>query len=131
MINYEANEVLVDESESSEDSDLVIRERPLLVSPTLATKLGFNEALVLQQIHVSAEEEPLSIAGHNWVHKTYPEWQQHYFPFWSEQTIYRIFKKLEQKSLIIAYKPKLHWFDQSKCYRINYERLEEFLEGDE
>ncbi|HWL24325.1 MAG TPA: hypothetical protein VNR38_11355 [Ureibacillus sp.] len=130
MKDYVANEVLVDESGSSKDSDLLIRETPLLVSPTLATKLGFNEALVLQQIHVSAEEEPLSIAGHTWVHKSYLEWQQQYFPFWSEQTISRTFKKLEQKSLIITHKPKLHNFDQSKCYRINYERLEKVFKGE-
>lgn len=66
MNDYKANEVLVDESGSSGDSDLLIREMPLLVSPTIATKLGLNEAIVLQQLHVSAEEEPLSIAGHNW-----------------------------------------------------------------
>lgn len=126
MNNYEVNEVLVDEREWK-----VIRERPFLFSTTLATKIGFNEALVLQQIHENAEEEPLSIAGHNWVHKTYLEWQQQYFRFWSERTISRIFKRLEQKSLIIAHKPQLHWFDHSKCYRIDYGRLENFLEGNE
>ena len=91
---YEANEFLVDESGSSEDSNLLIGESPLLVSPTIAKYLGLNEAIVLQQIHISAEEEPLSMAGHHWVHKTYLEWQQQHFPFWSETTISRIFKKL-------------------------------------
>ncbi|WP_052123977.1 hypothetical protein [Ureibacillus manganicus] len=128
MNKYEANEVLVDESGNSEGSNLLIEESPLLVLPTIATKLSLNEAIVLQQVHVSAEEEPLSMAGHNWVHKSYLEWQKQNFPFWSEKTISRIFKKLEQKSLIIAHKPQLHRFDQSKCYRINYERLENFLE---
>ena len=97
MNDYEVNEVLVDESGSSNDSNLLIGENPLLVSPTIATKLGLNEAIVLQQIHVSAEEEPLSMAGHNWVHKSYLQWQQQYFPFWSEKTISLIFKKLESE----------------------------------
>jgi len=32
-------------------SNLLIQEVPLMVLPTLATKIGLNEAMFLQQLH--------------------------------------------------------------------------------
>ena len=32
-------------------SKLLLNEQPLLIMPTLASKIGLNESIVLQQIH--------------------------------------------------------------------------------
>lgn len=42
---------------------LLLNEYPLLLSPTLACKIGVNEALILQQLHYWLEKTDHVIRG--------------------------------------------------------------------
>jgi hypothetical protein len=87
-------------------SKLLFDERPLIILPQLACKIGFNEAVVLQQVHywirVYAEKGDGKHFhdGRWWVYNTYDGWQEN-FPFWSVKTIRRAFESLRK-----PYKPK-------------------------
>lgn len=59
-------------------SPLLINEPPLQVLPTLALKLGLNEAIILQQIYywLNLEFNKNQFDGRLWVYNTYEKWQQ-------------------------------------------------------
>jgi len=114
-------------------SNLLIDEYPLQVSPTLATKIGLNEAIVLQQIHYwietykkTADADTIAKHFHNnmwWIYNTYEKWQEQ-FPFWCLRTIKTIIKSLENKDLLIVGKFNKFGYDRTKWYTINYKVLE-------
>jgi hypothetical protein len=92
-------------------SKLLIYDNPIMILPSLAQKIGLNEAVMLQQIHywlVSSQHEK---EGRKWVYNTYRDWQLQ-LPFWSESTIKRSIKSLE---------------DQGYLLSANYNRLKYFL----
>lgn len=94
--------------------------------PTLATLIGLNESIILQQIHYWLKHKEKSgqdyIDGHYWVYNTYEQWQEQ-FPFWSIMTIRRTMTKLENKGLLIAGNYNKAGFDKTKWYTINYNAL--------
>lgn len=104
-------------------SHLLINEPPLQVIPSLANKVGLNEALILQQLHFRSLISSNIRDGHKWVYKTYEEWQDE-FPFWSKNTIVRAINNLEKGEYIIATSSynKMR-MDKTKWYRVNYEKL--------
>ncbi|MFK9094406.1 hypothetical protein [Bacillus salipaludis] len=67
-------------------SRLLINESPVMIIPSLAAKIGLNEAVVLQQIHYWLGISKHNIEGRTWVYNTYEEWQKQ-LPFWSVSTI--------------------------------------------
>lgn len=103
-------------------------EHALQVLPTLATLIGLNEAIVLQQVHYLLMCKKNTgqdfIVGHYWVYNTYEKWQEQ-FPFWSLMTIRRTFTSLEKKNLLITGNYNQSRFDNTKWYTINYEALRE------
>lgn len=105
---------------------LLISEYPLLVLPSLATKIGLNEAIVLQQIHYWIENPNTGIQheGFKWVHNTYAEWQKN-FPFWTADGIRKIIYRLEESGVLVSAQTSKNPFDKTKSYRINYEKLDE------
>lgn len=107
-------------------SNLLLDEPTLQVMPTLATKVGLNESIVLQQIHywlkIKEKSQQEYIDGHYWVYNTYKQWQEQ-FPFWSLNTIQRIFRSLEEKRLLISENYNKAGFDKTKWYTINYRVL--------
>lgn len=94
--------------------------------PTLATLIGLNEAIILQQVHYWLKHKEKSgqnyIDGRYWVYNTYEQWQKQ-FPFWSIMTIRRTMTKLENKGLLIAENYNKAGFDKTKWYTINYNAL--------
>lgn len=106
-------------------SNLLINEPPLQVLPKLATKIGLNEAIIIQQLHywLNNPKSGVIIDGKKWVYNTYEEWQKDNFPFWSVNTIQRIFSKLEESGLIIAEQLRRAEYDRTKYYRIDYIKL--------
>lgn len=99
---------------------ILLDEAPLLLLPTLATKLGVNEAIVLQQLHFRLLHSPLKEDGHIWYHHTYTKWQNQ-FPFWSGKTISRIFLRLEEEGIIVSTQDyNTMKIDKTKWYRIDY-----------
>lgn len=109
-------------------NNLLIKEPPLQVLPSLAKLIGLNEAIALQQLHYWIENKntkgEIDPAGNKWIFNTYDEWKEDNFPFWSVSTIRRIFQNLESKKLIVSIQLKAKQHDMTNYYRIDYEQLE-------
>jgi hypothetical protein len=103
-------------------SPLLINEPPLQVLPTLALRVGLNEAIVLQQIHywLNPRFNKNAMDGRLWIHNTYGQWQKQ-FPFWSIKTIQRVLSHLEELGLLMTFIGKD--FQKAKSYTLNYEGL--------
>lgn len=107
-------------------SPLLISEPPLQVLPSLAVRIGLNEAIVLQQLHYwLLRENAPEREGRKWSFNTYKDWQKKCFPFWSVSTIKRTFLNLEKQRLIIAAQFEAGDWEQRKWYTINYDELNE------
>ena len=101
--------------------------RPLKLDRVLASKIGLNEAIILQQIQYWTEKNEAKNNnfrdGHFWVFNTVPEWQEQ-FSFWCTRTIERTLAKLEKDGLLIVGNFNLKRYDRTKWYRIDYDKLE-------
>lgn len=104
-------------------SNLLIDDYPILVLPTLASEIGLNEAIVLQQMHYWLKKSNHNYDGRHWIYNSFPEWQKH-FPFWSVMTIKRAVYSLEKQNLLYVGNYNKAKFDKTKWYSINYEKLE-------
>lgn len=111
-------------------SNLLINEPPLQVLPTLAKKIGLNEAIILQQMHywLNPHHNKNLINRRHWVYNSYDEWQRQ-FPFWSKETVKRTITSLEKQKIIYSEKLSDHKFNHRKWYTINYEQLQEVEKG--
>jgi len=103
-------------------SNLLIHEPPLMVLPSLAKEIGLNEAIVLQQIHYWQQMSRHFHDGKRWIYNSFPKWNEQ-FPFWSERTLKRIFKSLEDRKLLFVGNYNKLAIDRTKWYSINYEVL--------
>ena len=101
---------------------LLISEPPLQVLPSLAVKIGLNEAIILQQIHYWLLKSNNIRDGYKWVYNSYSEWNKQ-FPFFSRNTMIRAFNSLEKQGLLITANYNKAGFDKTKWYRIDYEKL--------
>ena len=105
----------------------LLNNRPLILDKYLATLLGLNEALILQQVHYWLEINKKNNRNYHkdrhWTYNTIEEWQEE-FPFWSAATVKRTFKKLRESKLIITDNFNLYQMDRTLWYTINYEELE-------
>ncbi|WP_066248291.1 conserved phage C-terminal domain-containing protein [Neobacillus drentensis] len=105
-------------------SRLLIKENPVMIIPSLAVKIGLNEAVVLQQIHYWLGISKHQIEGRTWVYNTYEEWRKQ-LPFWSVSTIKRTIHSLEMKGLLLSANFNQMKMDKTKWYSIDYEKLQE------
>lgn len=103
-------------------SNLLLDEQPLVILPRLATLIGLNEAIVLQQLHYWVEKSKNEKDGLYWVYNTIKEWQEQ-FPFWSKNTIIRTFENLEKQGLVKTGIFNKNKSDRTKWYTIDYEQL--------
>ena len=101
---------------------LLISEPPLQVLPSLAVKIGLNEAIILQQVHYWLLKSNNIRDGYKWVYNSYSEWNKQ-FPFFSRNTMIRAFNSLEKQGLLITANYNKAGFDKTKWYRIDYEKL--------
>ena len=108
-------------------SKLLLNEQPLLIMPTLASKIGLNESIVLQQIHywntINEKANNNFREGYYWTFNSYNEWTKQ-FPFWSVRTIQRTINRLENLKLIVSGNYNKLKIDRTKWYRIDYKILE-------
>lgn len=106
-------------------SKLLINENPLMVLPTLAVKIGLNEAILLQQVHywIDPRINKNYRDGKFWVYNTLNEWLTQ-FPFWSKSTLRRTIKNLEEKNLLLSTSRVVKGYDQTKWYSVNYDQLD-------
>jgi hypothetical protein len=109
-------------------SKLLISEHPLQVLPRLAVAIGLNQAIVVQQIHYWLEKSRIEKNGHIWVYNTINQWKEQ-FPFWSKNTVQRVFAKLKESGLLIG--EFLSDNDsQLLYYRIDYSVMEKLERGE-
>ena len=102
---------------------LLIQEPPLQVLPSLAVKVGLNEAIVLQHVHYWLLRSSNVRDGHKWVYNSYSNWNKQ-FPFWGRNTLIRAFNSLERQGYLISANYNKAKFDKTKWYRIDYRKLE-------
>lgn len=103
-------------------SRLLLDEPPLLIVPSLAAKIGLNEAIALQQLHYTLQRDvALEVDGRRWVKIQWAGWAS-YFPFWSDRTIRRTFEALKDLDLIATSRGR-----ESNAFTIFYDRLEAAL----
>lgn len=98
---------------------LLIPEPPLQVLPTLASEVGVNEAIFLQQVHywsLRARDDE------GWVYKTQAEWIEE-LPWLSTRTLQRVVERLREGELIDTKQPD--GTDRKTYYRVAYEALPE------
>jgi hypothetical protein len=87
---------------------LLIDESPLMVLPSLAERIGLDEAIVLQQVHylvgmsTKVENSHAYKDGYYWVFNSIDQWQSKYFRWWSTPTVKRIFQNLTKSYLLIT-----------------------------
>lgn len=111
-------------------SKLLINEYPLIILPSLATRIGLNESVVLQQVHFWISKEQNFKNGRYWVYNTYEEWAEQ-FPFWSESTVRRTFNKLEKDGLLISDNFNKLKIDRTKWYSIDYEKVSDLSSNEQ
>ncbi|MGC0817994.1 conserved phage C-terminal domain-containing protein [Pantoea agglomerans] len=100
---------------------LLLKVKPLVISPELAQRIGLNEAIVLQQICYWLEDTTSGVenAGRRWVYNTIEEWTNQ-FPFWSSDTVKRALTSLKKHDLIFVEQLKKSQHDRTNYYAINY-----------
>jgi hypothetical protein len=105
-------------------SRLLIDEPPLQVLPSLATEIGLNESIFVQQLHYwLGSPHAKEIEGKKWVYNTYGAWNEQ-FPFWSYDTVKRVITALEKAEVIeTTARFNVRSGDRTKWYTINYEKL--------
>ena len=105
-------------------SKLLINEVPLMCLPSLAVKIGLNEALFIQQLHYWVDRSKNIIDGRQWVYNTMADWSKQ-FPFWSQKTLSRTISNLEKQKLVISGNYNQKGYDRTKWYTIDYLALEQ------
>ena len=114
-------------------SKYLLKKKPLIVDKELATALGLNESIVLQQIEYwltkfkETNKTRHYQKGKWWVYNSYREWKTN-FPFWSESTIRRAIKSLEDEGILITDNFNKLKIDRTKWYSINYEKLDAYCD---
>jgi hypothetical protein len=108
-------------------SNLLINEPPLQVLPSLAKAIGLNEAIMLQQVHYWLHHARVKHDGRMWIYKTFEQWHDQDFSFWSLSTIKRISKNLISMNLLLVEKLANNSFDRVNHYTVNYEKLAELV----
>ncbi len=104
--------------------NLLIKESPLQLLPSLAVKIGLNQALVLQQMHYWLRLSKNYRDGHKWMYKTLEDWHKE-FPFWSKSTLERTIRKLEEQQLIVVGHYNRMKTDRTKWYRVNQQAIDD------
>ncbi|HMN10868.1 MAG TPA: hypothetical protein PKD55_00935 [Bellilinea sp.] len=102
--------------------------QPIIVKPLMAAAIGLNESIVIQQLHYWLQRSTNNREGRLWAYNTYAEWAEQ-FPFWSEKTIARIFRRLEEAGLILSRQFGAAQYNHTKWYTIDYDKLDATLEA--
>ena len=103
-------------------SKLLFDESPLVIQPSLAVKIGLNEAIFLQQLHYWIQKSKNIKNGLKWSYNNYDELQKQ-FPFWSIRTIKTIVKNLKDGGLLWVENHTENKWDKTNWYSINYDEL--------
>lgn len=107
---------------------LLINEPPVMYLPSLAYKLGQNEAILLQQLHYWLLSSAHRFEGRRWVYNTAGAWMKQ-LGWRSEKTVRRTILSLE-KSGYIERTDRFNQrkYDKTNWFTINYEKIAELEE---
>ena len=100
--------------------DMLSPELKLTFSPLLASRIGLNEAIFLQQLEYWLQRSGKEREGRLWVYNTRSDWTQQ-FPFWSESTVKRTISSLRKQGLITIGNFNKMKVDKTNWYSVNYE----------
>ncbi len=101
----------------------LIDEPTLVVLPTLARKIGLNEAILLQQIHYWLRSSRHVQDGHRWIYNTYADWLSQ-LPYLTLITLRRTIQGLESQGIVISTIEFNTGVNKTKWYRIDYQKLQ-------
>lgn len=111
---------------------LTKEKNTILILPSLIEAVGFNEAIFLSQLHhlqfVTAngkDKERHLKEGWYWVWNSAPEWADIFKGVMKEWTIRQTIYSLERQGLVISGCFNRMVQDQTKWYRIDYQKLVE------
>ncbi len=111
---------------------ILFDKHPIVLDKYMATIIGLNEAIVLQQVHywieINKKKGRNFHKGRYWTYNTYEEWNEQ-FPFWSKETIKRTFRNLRNMKLIIVDRFNAYQMDRTLWYTIDYDRLNSIMKG--
>lgn len=108
-------------------SKYLIDEYPLIVLPTLAMKIGLNEAIFLQQVNYWLARSKHQEDGRMWIYNSFEEWQKQ-LPFWPVVTIKRIVKSLRDMGILITTsKYNKMPMDRTLWYTIDFAMLDSII----
>ena len=97
-----------------------------------AERSGLNKAIVINQLNywnnINENKNRNFFDGHYWSYNSYAGWSETNFPFWSPTTVKRIFTSLEKDGIIVSCKNNRLKIDNTKWYRVNYEKLQEIID---
>lgn len=110
-------------------NSIFYNERPLVVNRELAKLVGFEESVILQQLHYWLELNKKD--GRNfykdkyWTYNSISQWQETEFDFWSFEQVRKNFSKIEKAGLVFIDNFNKDKRDRTKWYSINYEKIAE------
>lgn len=109
-----------------QSSKLLINEPPLQVLPSLAKRIDINKAIILQQIQYWIVTAGHEHEGQLWIYNSYSEWSRQ-FPWLTARAVRWHIKGLEEEGLIVAGDFNEDSRDNTKWYRIDYDRLSDIM----
>jgi len=101
-------------------------KRPIVINADLATHVGLNEAIILQQLNywIDATDSGVDHDGMRWIYNTQDRWREQ-FPFWSLDTVKRGFASLKKQGLIHIQQLAKQKHDRTNYYAIDHAKLDE------
>ena len=101
---------------------LLLNEQPLFVLPSLAERVGINEAILLQQLHYWLQVSTHKHEGRTWRYQTYEGWAEE-LPWMSPSGVRKLLNRLKENGLIITSQFNSNSFDKTLWYTIDYDTL--------
>lgn len=106
---------------------LLLQEPPIVFTPSLAVKVGLNEAIFLQKLYYwvmkHQEDDVNFFDGRYWVYNSLDQWLLQ-FPFFSKSTLQRAIQSLVKQGLILKGNYNQHQHDRTVWYALNETAIE-------
>ena len=105
-------------------SVLLINESPLQTLPSLACLVGINGAIILQQMQYWINVSEHKIEGYAWIYNSYDKWAKQ-FKWLNLRSVQKHILALERGGFLISKQFRYKTRNNTKWYRIDYDRLNE------
>jgi len=100
------------------------------IQSSLALKIGLNESIFLNLLNYWLSRSKNLKDDKTWVFNTLSKWCEQ-LPMFSERTLQRLIKKLQNIGIIEVQKHDRNRFNRTNWYTINYEKLNLLYKSDE